>query len=164
MTPIPSPKLQALSCFTPSTCRILGNSQTWWQLYPNMRKVPARSAGKGMCSFQRTRGRATATHSTLGSSRPSRRRGYTSRLRLHSPVTAIPPMRTPCSPNSLQSTASSIGGLGAYDLRWGVCKAESITNRPADTNTNLTTDTDLAYQKAIKSSRKGPYIMCMCLP
>lgn len=34
-----------------------------------------------------------------------------------------------------------------------------MTSRPADTNTELTTDTDLAYQKAIKS-RTGPYIMC----
>jgi hypothetical protein len=31
---------------------------------------------------------------------------------------------------------------------------------PADTNSQLTTATDLAYQKAIKGSRTGPYIMC----
>jgi glucan endo-1,3-alpha-glucosidase len=44
----------------------------------------------------------------------------------------------------------------------GVCKAESITNRPADTNTNLTTDTDLAYQRQL-SRLERDRTLCVCV-
>jgi hypothetical protein len=36
--------------------------------------------------------------------------------------------------------------------------------RPNDTNTLLTTDTDMAYKSAIKGSRSGPYIMGILIP
>ncbi|KAL2353252.1 glycoside hydrolase [Cryomyces antarcticus] len=55
--------------------------------------------------------------------------------------------RDPSEASSLLSAFPSIDGF----FNWW--------SWPADTDTNLTTATDLAYQQAIKSSRKGPYIM-----
>lgn len=54
--------------------------------------------------------------------------------------------RDPSAANSLLSTFPSIDGF----FNWW--------SWPADTPTNLTTDTDKAYQKAI-STRTGPYVM-----
>lgn len=54
--------------------------------------------------------------------------------------------RDPSSADSLLSTFPSIDGF----FNWW--------SWPADVNANLTTDTDVAYQKAI-SARTGPYIM-----
>ena len=74
--------------------------------------------------------------------------------------------RDPAQANTLLSNFPSIDGFFNW-WSWYVyfcvylrlpC-AHAALSRPADTNTLLTTDTDLAYQKAVKT-RTGPYIMC----
>lgn len=56
---------------------------------------------------------------------------------------------------------SLTGGHGEYKYSMKLFLGNDLKQcqRPADIDALLTTETDLAYQKAI-SSRNGPYIMC----
>lgn len=69
----------------------------------------------------------------------------------------------PCYRRSPRLMDSSTGGLGTFIM---ISTASQLSrylytdiHRPADVAANLTTDTDVAYQTAIKQ-RTGPYVMC----
>lgn len=65
-------------------------------------------------------------------------------------VSLVPAFTSYRDPNSASSLLSNFPAIDGFFNWW---------SWPADVGTTLTTATDLAYQKAIKT-RTGPYIMC----
>lgn len=63
----------------------------------------------------------------------------------------------------MDSSTGGHGGVVTYSSHPRQ-STDIAAKRPADENANLTTDTDLAYKKALSAAgRTGPYIMCQCV-